>query len=83
VNAIRREEAWNYIEHILASMRNQQYAEAIRMYYACDYNDEIVALKLNININNWYVRKKRAMKQLQDTHKKNKALWQNIISQMN
>ena len=82
VETITREEALNYLERIMGSMPNRRYAEALRKFIACRYDDELAASELNINIDYWYVLKQRAIKQLKNTHNKNKALWQNIISQM-
>lgn len=82
INAIYIDEAWTYIERILDYMPNQRYAKAIRIYYTNGYDDNKAATMLNIKIDNWYMLKKRAIKQLNYTHKKNKVLWQNIVSQI-
>lgn len=82
INAIHIDEAWTYIERILDFMPNQRYAKAIRIYYTNGYDDNKAATILNINIDNWYMLKKRAIRQLNITHKKNKVLWQNIVSQI-
>ncbi len=80
--SIKQEEAWIYIERIMKEMRNPRYAEALRVYYANKCDDEKSRKELNMKRANWDVLKGRAIKQLKVTHRKNKHLWQNIISQM-